>query len=62
MKYHPTAATAADLQAEISARRVRLAELRAQRPFRHVATAANVISIAAARRNHNPLLQIGGAL
>ena len=45
---------------QIAAHRAHLQQLRAQRPFRQVAKAGNVISINA-RRERNMLLQVGSA-
>lgn len=50
MQHYLNADSAATIQAAIAAQRANLAELRAQRPFRHVARASNVRSIIAARR------------
>ena len=62
MKHYLSAAGAAKIQAQIAAHRAHLAELRAQRPFRDIRRASNVVSIAAARRIRNPLLQLGAGL
>lgn len=59
---NPSYMTEKARQAIVAAGKVhqaRLADLRAQRPFRHVAKASNVVAIAAFRRPINPLLQPG---